>query len=350
MFFHLRPSSSSISSSDASFSSDNSYIPTNTRPQLSVLCELVVRDLDEMSSTGFNHQRPMQREPFRIPRPMLTLPHPAIHVPTNNSLWTSNVRPLRRRQDSRSSSPSLIHTERPLYQNLPPVPTPPPPPIPPVPPISTRYQIGSSPPFQQFIPIAIARPIKQKYLREKPPGLFTTLCAGGFNTLIVLLYLSFLLALPIAKLVVGILYVKECPVNKNIPLYLIVSGACGLAIAIFLLLSSACTYYRSIAYANKSTHGFIICTIAFSRGIQGALGIFLFIWFLFGNVWVFTVRYRVRTDKSNDLNNYCDPTLYSFAFYVIIFTYVYAIFTCCIKFCINFFCCGAFDTWHKAFS
>jgi hypothetical protein len=355
MFFHLHPSSSSSSSSsrissDTSFSSNNYHIPTITRPTLAVLHELIVRDLDEISSADFNHQRPMQRAPFRIPRPILTIPRPIIHVPTNNSLWTPDVRPTCIHETSRSSSPSLLarHSDRPLYQNLPPTtPTPPPPPIPPIP---IQYQIGPPPAFRQFIPISIARPIKQKkFLREKSPGLFTTLSAGGFNTLAALIYLTFLLALPIAKLVLGILYVKECPINRNIPLYTIVAGACGLAIVILLLLSSACTYYRSMSNAKKSTHRFLIFTIAFFRGIQGALAIFLFIWFIFGNIWVFNARYRVQTDKPND-TNYCNATLYWFAFYVLIFTYVYAIFTYCIKFCVNFFCCGACDIWHKAFS
>jgi len=358
MFFHLRPSSSSSSrtSSDTSFSSNNCHIPTITRPTLAVLHELVVRDLDEISSAGFNHQRRIQRAPFRIPRPILTIPRPIIRVPTNNSLWTPDVRPTCMRQTSRSSSPSLFthHSDRPLYQNLPPTtPTPPPPPppsIPPIPSIPIQYQIGPPPAFRQFIPSPIARPIKQKkILREKPPGLFTTLSAGGFNTIVALIYLIFLLALPIAKLVLGILYVNECPVNRNIPLYTIVAGACGLAIVILLLLSSACTYYRSVSNLKKSTHKFLICISAFSRGIQGTLAIFLFIWFIFGNIWVFNARYRVRTDKPNDIN-YCQPTLYWFAFYVLIFTYVYAIFTCCIKFCVSFFCCGACDIWHKAFS
>jgi hypothetical protein len=353
MFFHLRPSQSSTTNSETSFSSDNPYNSAVARSSPVVLRELIVRDLAEISSTGFIHQRPLQREPFRIPRPVLTIPRPIIHVPTNSSLWTPDVRPTRIQHTSRSSSPFLItqHSERPLYQNLPLTP-PPPSSLPLIPSIPTQYHIRPTPPsFQQFIPIPIVRPIKpKKYLREKPPGLFTTLSAGGFNTLAVLIYLSFLFALPIVKLVLGILYVGDCPINRNIPLYMIVSGACGLAIVILLLLSSAGTYCRSISNAKKSSHGFLICTAALARGMQGALAIFLFIWFFFGNIWVFTAGYRVRTDKPNDINNYCHPTLYWFAFYILIFTYTYAIFTCCIKFCVNFFCCGAFDGWHKAFS
>jgi hypothetical protein len=364
MFYHLRRPSSSINSSHTSFSSDDSCFPAVPTPPPVVLRELIVRDLDEISSTGFNQQRPMQREPFRIPRPMLTLPRPAIHLPTNNSLWTPSTRPTRVVQTSTSLNPSLAthhtrivqtstspnpslathHSDRRIYQNLPPLL---PPPIPIVP---TLYQIGP-PPFQRFAPIPVTRSIKPKKIyREKPPGLFTTLSAGGFSTVAVLIYLSFLLALPTTKLVLGILYVNACPVNKNIPLYMIVSGACGLAIIILLLLSSACTFCRFVSNTKKPTHRYMICIIALARGMQGALAIFLFIWFLFGNIWVFNARNRVRTDQPNDKNNYCNPTLYWSAFYILIFTYIYALFTCCIKFCVNFFCCGACDIWRKAFS
>ena len=348
---HGQPSSF-LTDSDTTFSSDNFYIPTITTTPSTCLRQLVARDLDEISSTDFIHQRPMQRESFRIPRPMLTITCPKIDVPTNDSLWIPYASPMRGQQSSISSSSPLVsrHSEQPLYQNLPLRPSLPLPPLPPLPPIPNHYQVDS-PPIYRLAPIPVTRPVKQrKCTHEKPSGLFTTLSAGGLYTLAGLIYLSFLVALPVTKLVLGILYVKECPVNKNIPLYMIISGACGLAIVILLLLSSACTFCRSMSNANNLAHRLTICTIALARGVQGAIAIFLFIWFLFGNVWVFNAQYRVRTDRPNDTNNYCHPVLYWFAFYVLIFTYVYAVFTCCVKFCVNFFCCGACDTWYKAFS
>ena len=353
MFFQLRASSafSTQSNSETSFSSDNSSsISTIAQPTTAIVHQLIARDFDDISSANFHCQRPIQREPFRIPRPLLALPRPLIRVPTNNSLWTSSTRPTRIQPIARSSSPSLIthHTERPLYQNLGLAPPPPPPPARPIP---IQYQIGPPPSFPRFVPIPMVRRRKPKrFAREKPPGIFTTLSAGGFQTFAGLIYLCFLLALPIIKLVFGILYINECPVNKNIPLYMILSGAGGLALVLLLLLTSTCTYCRVVINANKFIHRLMICTIGLARGTQGALAIFLFIWFFFGNAWVFSVRYRVRTDKPFDVNNYCHPTLYSFAFYVLIFTYIYAAFTCCLKFCLNFFCCGACDIWQRAFS
>jgi hypothetical protein len=131
---------------------------------------------------------------------------------------------------------------------------------------------------------------------------------------------------------------------------MIVSGACGLAIIIFLLLSSACNYCRAVTIAKKSTHRFMICTIALSRGMKGVLAVFLFIWFFFGNAWIFGIQFRVQTTRPSNTNTYCHPTLYWFGYYVLIFTYVYAGLTFFVKCFVNFCCCGAFDIWRKAFS
>lgn len=366
MFSYLRkPSLSSLVSGDTSFSSDNSYIPPVTAPPSAVLRQLVVRDLDQISSTSLHPTETTdERQPFRIPRPLITLPRPLIYVPTDHSLWTPYTRPTRLERYPSTSDLSLETppSERPVYQNLPliivpqsppppPTPTPPPPPLPSLSPLPAEYPLVVSPYYRPYqIPVTRQPIRKKKASRIKPPGLVNTLCTGGLSTIAVLIYLLFILALPIAKLVLGVLYVKECPVNKSIPLYLIVSGACGLAIVSLLLLSSVCTFSRSLIKRERSTHGLMLCTIAFSRGMQGAIKIFLFVWFFFGNIWIFGVRYRVRTDKPNDINNYCHPTLYWFAFYVLIFTYVQAFLTCCIKFCVNLCCCGACEIWQKAFS
>ena len=235
MFSYLRkPSLSSIISGDTSFSSDNSYVPPIATPPSAVLRELVVRDLDEISSSSLYQQRPLVREPFRIPRPIVTIPRPLIHLPSNSSFWTPYARPTRVQEFSSSSSPSATarFSEHPFYQNLPPL-MPPPPPLPPFP---TQYHFVPSPfQLQQPAALPVVRARRQRKPSPiKPPGLFTTLCSGGFSTVAALIYLSVSLALPIAKLVLGILYVSECPVNKHIPLYMIVAGSCGVAMVVLL--------------------------------------------------------------------------------------------------------------------
>ncbi|CAF2746870.1 unnamed protein product [Rotaria sp. Silwood2] len=332
------------SSSTPSSSSNNSYIPRTRRSRVT-LRQLAVHDLDETNSRNWNQSLSRQEELFQIPRPTLNIPHPSINSPNHNLIWTPNVRPIHI-EDFPSSPNSTSRThlfDRSFYQVVQP-PTPPPP--------SIQYQIVPIP-SPQPSPIYTLRYIKRKkkFKQEKTPGLCTTLCAGGFGTFAALIYLSFCLALPVTKLALGIKYIKDCPVDSKIPLYMIVSGACGIGIILFLLLSSTCTFYRSSIIARKSTHKFMICTIAFARGMQGIIAIFLFIWFFIGNFWIFGARYRLQTNNPNDSNNnYCHPTLYWFGFYVLIFTYVYAIFLCFLRFCANFFCCRAHDIWKRAFS
>jgi hypothetical protein len=350
MYSNRRKPLASTTSSLTSFSSDNSYIRTYRRSSPVALRQLVASDLHEINSTNLNQSSSpssssRKRGSLRIPRSGLPIPRPSIHILSEDPLRT-----LDRRSTNVEESPSLPNSvirtplsERPFYQIVP-TPTPPPPPPSPI-----QYQFIPIR-FQRSSPIHIRRRIRQnRYVREKTPGLCTTLCSGGLGTIIALIYLICALALPTAKLVLGIVYVNACPVNTNIPLYMIVSGACGLAFILFLLLSSTCTFYRSSIIARKSTHKFMICTTALARGMQGVLAIFLFVWFFIGNYWVFSARQSLRTDISSD-PNYCQPALYWFAFYVLIFTYVYAVFMCFMKFCARFFCCGACDIWKRAFS
>jgi hypothetical protein len=291
---------------------------------------LIARDLAENNSTS------IQRDSIRIPRPILSIPRASIHIPRENQLWTTDTRPTP--IEEITPLPNAI-SERPFYQiSRPPTP----PPL-----LPTEYQFVPIP-FQQPRPIRRRR--SKKYRQEKTPGLCATLCSGGYGSLAALIYLLIVLALPITKLVLGIIHIQDCHVENNIPIYMIVSGACGLAIILFLLLSSTCTFCRSSTIAKKSTHQFMICTIALARGMQGILAIFLFVWFFVGNYWVFGARIRVQTDRPDESTTYCHPVLYWFAFYVLIFTYVFAIFIFCMKFCARFFCCGACDIWKRAFS
>ncbi|CAF3338375.1 unnamed protein product [Rotaria sp. Silwood1] len=330
-------------SSSTSSSSNNSYRPRIRRSSSVTLRQLAVHDLDEPHSRIWNQSSSRQEEVFRISRPTLNIPRSSIYLPNDNLIWTPSVRPIH--VEDLSSSPnstSRIHLfDQPFSQIAqPPIPSPP----------SIQYQIVPIPSAQPS-PIYTLRHIKRKkkFKQERTPGLCTTLCSGGFGTFAALIYLSCCLALPVTKLALGIRYIKDCPVDNKIPLYMIVSGACGIGIILFLLLSSTCTFYRSSIVARKSTHKFMICTIAFARGMQGIIAIFLLIWFFVGNFWVFGARYRLQTNNPND-NNYCHPVLYWFGFYVLIFTYVFAVILCFLRFCANFFCCRAHDIWKRAFT
>ena len=50
-----------------------------------------------------------------------------------------------------------------------------------------------------------------------------------------LIVLCILLIVPILELAIGAAYINQCPINSNIPVYLIVTGVCGIATIILTL-------------------------------------------------------------------------------------------------------------------
>jgi hypothetical protein len=50
-----------------------------------------------------------------------------------------------------------------------------------------------------------------------------------------LIILSILLVVPILELAIGAAYIDQCTINPNIPVYLIVTGVCGIASIILSL-------------------------------------------------------------------------------------------------------------------
>jgi hypothetical protein len=314
------PSASRSTASSPSLSEIRST-PLPIRTSSVPLRQLIVTDLNEFNRSDSSSRR---TEPFRIPRPVFDLP------------------PLGRRNSDHRSLP-VVHLYQPEFNTPVPIRTPHSP---------IQYQVR--PVFySQFSPKKIIRRIKDKrYVQEKTPGLCATCCSGGCGAFAVIVYLLIVLALPTTKLVLGILYREECPLNKSIPLYMIVAGSAGIAIVLFLLLSSSCTYCRSSIKGRKGTHGLMIITIGFARGMQAVLAIFLFVWFFIGNFWIFSVRPNLQTERAinGNNNNYCHPVLYWPAFYILIFTYVITILICLTKFFARLVCCGACDLWKGAFS
>lgn len=93
-----------------------------------------------------------------------------------------------------------------------------------------RLSVGG-PPFVNFFDQPInhrklphARPEIPKRVNFLPP--FLALILGSTYFLVAL---CIILIVPIVELVIGIVYKDECDINHYIPMYLIVTGACGIA-------------------------------------------------------------------------------------------------------------------------
>jgi hypothetical protein len=127
-------------------------------------------------------------------------------------------------------------------------------------------------------------------------------------------------SIAIVSLIIGIIYSSNCPIQRYIPVYLIVQGAVGLLIFDIHLL--AMVY---ILCVTKFKY-FFICTIAI---LTAFLGLFLFALFIAGNIWIFSVFNRVQFDDSTNTNSYCNGVLYHAAFWLVIVQYIMAAFFCC---------------------
>lgn len=71
------------------------------------------------------------------------------------------------------------------------------------------------------------------------------------------------------------------------------------------------------------------------------LSIFVFIWFIIGCVWVFSVHDRVQYDHPHQ-SDYCQPVLYKATFALLIITIVWACLQCCLS-CFRQCCTGQSD-------
>ncbi|CAF3098939.1 unnamed protein product [Rotaria socialis] len=132
--------------------------------------------------------------------------------------------------------------------------------------------------------------------------------------------------IPIIQLSIGLYFKGMCPIDQRIPTYMIVAGSCGLALAgltIFLAITFKCLIADSTAMNIVGSCGVCLNVLA-----TVLISIFLFIWFIFGCVWVFNIRSEVQfKDKSS--GNYCNAVLYEATFVLLIISIIWAFLQCC---------------------
>ncbi|UJR25537.1 hypothetical protein I4U23_006883 [Adineta vaga] len=142
--------------------------------------------------------------------------------------------------------------------------------------------------------------------------------------------------IPCIELGIGLYYKGQCPIDQRIPTYMIVAGICGLALvglSIFLALTFMCFISDSTALTLLASCG--VCLNILATLI---ISVFVFIWFILGCVWVFSVHKIVQFDHSLE-PNYCQPVLYKWTFALLIITIVWAFLQCCLS-CFRQCCTG----------
>ncbi|KAM6894336.1 transmembrane protein 272-like [Lycodopsis pacificus] len=107
----------------------------------------------------------------------------------------------------------------------------------------------------------------------------------------------------LARVIFGVVYLKDCPQQPNIPNYLL-----GLALIWLLMIPFVTLPCESdAAQPQELPRGFKACLLC-------SLGLSLCSWILAGDVWVFSV-YQPNYDPAAADGLYCNKTLYTFAFW-----------------------------------
>jgi len=111
---------------------------------------------------------------------------------------------------------------------------------------------------------------------------------------------------PMASLMIGTTFVDSCPVEQNIPSFLIIAG-CVLML-------------RGIIYLASSKNNESSC----GNSIGVFLDIFTIFWVVLGSYWVFSVIGRVDfTYSMRGTNpNYCHRVVFSFALWLLVAFYI----------------------------
>lgn len=105
---------------------------------------------------------------------------------------------------------------------------------------------------------------------------------------------------------VGIQFLKDCPLEPNIPIYMVVGGSVG-CVKMGLIL------YRQLHTRRMVDNSSSNSTSIGSRVASFALSLFLIIWFGLGNYWIFKIKWPQYVPTLYDPNIWCHRTLYVFA-------------------------------------
>lgn len=120
------------------------------------------------------------------------------------------------------------------------------------------------------------------------------------------------LVFSIVILVMGVIYLDECPVEKNIPIFLVVAGVVGILVVLLSFLQSWC--FDEDRQTDLNCWRIIILVVM----------LFWSAWFIAGSFWVYSnYQPRYRHGAAEADSRYCSKVLYLFSFWAINLTYMF---------------------------
>ncbi|CAF4154361.1 unnamed protein product [Rotaria socialis] len=122
------------------------------------------------------------------------------------------------------------------------------------------------------------------------------------------------LVLPIIMISVGISNLEECPLDRNIPVFVLVGGALALLKLLQVLWKQ---YNRHSAPSEEETTD----TQNGSTFMEGLTTIFLIIWFIYGNYLILHYRLPRFEQTTEDPENWCSKNVYFLTIISVAYTY-----------------------------
>ena len=125
----------------------------------------------------------------------------------------------------------------------------------------------------------------------------------------------------------------ECPLERFIPIYLIVGGISGILKNIALIVENIVQRY-SERLSDRIKHSKYLVYIW--RAVNLIFNLFMLAWTIAGGYWV----YHVYSDVTNTQYQQCNELLYKFGFGIVTSSYILLLFTCvcaccCIGICLK---------------
>ncbi|XP_077356351.1 transmembrane protein 272 [Festucalex cinctus] len=141
--------------------------------------------------------------------------------------------------------------------------------------------------------------------------------------------------IPIAQIAMGAVHLDDCPRQRYIPIYLIVVGVFFMMLVLLIFLP--CAREPKDGPPNP------LCRI--SWGCNALLALFLAIWFIAGNVWIYSIYKPNYYKNITNAEPYCDKNLYLFAFWTTTLVYILVGLTVGVGFLVLvcFYLCGHAD-------
>lgn len=161
-------------------------------------------------------------------------------------------------------------------------------------------------------PNVLSRPFGEHKVIKKTTGLYRS---KRFHGQLVLIF-----SIAIVSLIFGILYYDQCSIESRIPLFLVVQGVAGISLLAVHLFATIWILFIII---------FKYQVIALVAGSAMVILMFWFVWFIVGNVWVFSVATRVQFTDPTTTNSYCHRSVYRAAFWILIAQYFVSLYFCC---------------------